>query len=128
MDTFDRFGKRMVSDSLDSHIGREEVVEKDNLQLNRLYSTFTRIYQVIINVHEKDEVLRKICTIAVAYGKLQMAWFGLIDDTGRYLKPVVYAGKEQGYLENLKIDLTDEKQKIEPVVQALNEGRCILCR
>lgn len=128
MDTFDRFGKGMVSDSSDSPVVKEGVVEKDIIQLNRLYSTFSRIYQVIINVHEKDEVLRKICTIAVAYGKLQMAWFGLIDDTGRYLKPVVFAGKEQGYLDNMKIDLTDEKQKIEPIVQAVHEGRCIFCR
>jgi PAS domain S-box-containing protein len=128
MDTFDRSGKGMLSDDFYSQVVKDVQVEKDIIQLNRLYSTFSRIYQIIVNVREKDEVLHKICTIAVTYGKLQMAWFGLIDQTGRYLKPVVYAGKEQGYLENMIIELSDDKQSIGPVVQSLREGKCILCR
>jgi PAS domain S-box-containing protein len=128
MGTYDRSGKGMLSDDFYSQVVKDGQVEKDIIQLNRLYSTFSRIYQVIVNVREKDEVLHKICTIAVTYGKLQMAWFGLIDNTGRYLKPVVYAGKEQGYLENMIIELSDDKQSIGPVVQSLREGKCILCR
>jgi PAS domain S-box-containing protein len=128
MDTVDPPGKERASEYINSQSVNDVQVEKDITQLNRLYSTFSRIYQVIVNVPEKDEVLRKICTIAVTYGKLQMAWFGLIDDTGKFLKPVLYAGKEQGYLDNMIIDLSDDGQKIGPVAQSLREGRCILCR
>jgi PAS domain S-box-containing protein len=103
-------------------------VEKDIIQLNRLYSTFSRIYQVIVSVHEKEDVFSKICTIAVTYGKLQMAWFGSIDDSGQFLSPVVFAGKEQGYLENKKIDLSMTQQNISPIAQAIHEGRCIFCK
>ncbi len=115
--------KDYISDKL-----QQVKVEKDIVQLNRLYSTFSRIYQVIVNVHDRDELFRKICTIAVSYGKLQMAWFGLLDETRQLLCPAVFAGKEQGYLQNININLSNEEQSTNPIAQALNEGRCIFCK
>jgi PAS domain S-box-containing protein len=128
MDKPDHIDKELTLNNHVSYSPEQDLIEKDIIQLNRLYSTFSRIYQVIVNAHDRDEVFQKICTIAVTYGKLQMAWFGLIDESGSFLKPTVFAGRDYVYLRNAEFDLTHDDMIQHPVVQSVREGRCIMCR
>jgi PAS domain-containing protein len=102
-------------------------VEKDVLQLNALYATFSRIYQVIVTVHDKDEIYQRICEIAVDYGKLHLAWFGLIDSTGQQILPVASARIEKDNLKDKKTGITPEEMSMCPKVQDILEGKCIFC-
>jgi GAF domain-containing protein len=128
MNRLKRIARGMEKNTSNSDEFQQEMGEKDILQLNRLYATFSRIYQVIVTVHERDEIFRKICKIAVEYGKLQMAWFGLVDDTGLFVRPVTLARKEQENLKNKDINLSDEALSICPTVKAIREGRCVFCK
>jgi signal transduction histidine kinase len=101
-------------------------IEKSILQLNRLYATFSRIYQVIVTVRDRDEMFRKICSIAVEFGTLQMAWFGLVDPSGQFIIPVAVARKVPVNL-NKDFLLTDEERTMCPVVPSILEGKCIFC-
>jgi PAS domain S-box-containing protein len=64
--------------------------------------------------------------VTIDQGQFQMAWIGLIDETSQQVKPVVFAGKEQGYLTDLSIAYLDEVQGRGPTGTAIREGHCII--
>jgi PAS domain S-box-containing protein len=102
--------------------------EKEILQLNRLYSTFSRIYKTIVTVHDKEEIFRRICKIAVEYGKLQMAWFGMIDESRQFLRPVAFSRKNDSRNSKNKSGFSYAEQSMCPPVEAIREGHCIFCK
>jgi PAS domain S-box-containing protein len=95
-------------------------------RLNRLYATISQINQTIIHVRDRNLLFRKVCQVTIDQGQFQMAWIGLIDETSQQVKPVVFAGKEQGYLTDLSIAYLDEVQGRGPTGTAIREGHCII--
>ncbi len=96
------------------------------LRFNRLYATLSLINQTIMHVHDREALFREICQVAIDHGQFRMAWIGLIDEASQQVKPVVFAGEEQGYLTNLSITYLDEVQGRGPTGTAIREGHCII--
>jgi|GEM_PF-4761487 len=102
--------------------------EKRILRLNRLYATLSQINQTIVRVREPQALFESICRVAIEHGQFRMAWIGLIDETSGLVKPVAFAGQEQGHLKNISIEYEDESLGRGPVGTAIREERCIICQ
>ena len=76
-------------------------------ELNRLYATISQINQTIVHARDTDDLFREICHVAIDHGQFRMAWIGILDAANGLVKPVVFAGEEQGYLKDLKIKYED---------------------
>ena len=47
--------------------------------LNRILAMQSRMHALIVRVHEREELFREACRIAVEAGAFTMAWIGLLD-------------------------------------------------
>jgi PAS domain S-box-containing protein len=102
--------------------------EVELLKLNRTYSFISQINQMIVREDELNEIYRKSCEIAVGYGKYIMAWVGLIDEDTQEVKPIFWAGAENGYLSKVKkITLKYEPAGNGPTAKAIKKGNHFYC-
>lgn len=103
-------------------------VEAHVLRLNRLYATLTRLNRVVAEASDRDALLRESCRVAVECGQFLLAWVGMIDEAEERVKPVAFAGREQGYLSQVSIAYRDEELGKGPTGTAIREGRCVSCQ
>ncbi|MDP2335540.1 MAG: PocR ligand-binding domain-containing protein [Bacteroidota bacterium] len=102
--------------------------EESILKANRLYAVISQINQTIVRTSNGDKLFGEVCRIAVEYGKLQMAWIGLIDEETKFVHPVMFAGKEDGYLTKIKkISVSDIPEGRGPTGTAIRAGKHFVC-
>ena len=99
-----------------------EVYEEKIERLNRLYSVLSRTNQAIIRAVDRDSLFRDICHIAVEQGGFLLAWIGLVDEDSGMLAPSVWRGKNDGYLDNIRISILEEPEGLGPSGRAVREG------
>ncbi|MBN1166590.1 MAG: GAF domain-containing protein [Methanospirillaceae archaeon] len=75
------------------------------MHLSRLNSVLTSTNRAIVHIHNKKELLKEACRIAVEDGQFLMAWIGIINTKTQMVEPVAACGYEDGYLTNLSIRL-----------------------
>ncbi len=77
---------------------------------NRALRILTECNQALIHTTEELALLQHICKIIVDIGEYRLAWIGFIEqDAARTIRPVVWEGYEEGYLEVLRVTWTDEE-------------------
>jgi PAS domain S-box-containing protein len=76
-------------------------------RLNRLYSTLTGINEAIVRIREPQRLFLEACRIAVEHGLFRMAWIGILDTDTHLVQPVAHWGAEDGFLDNIKISVSD---------------------
>ncbi len=96
--------------------------------LNRLYATLSQINQTIVRAKGREQLFREICEVAVKFGQFKMAWIGLIDEDEHTVKPVIFAGEENGYLSDISIHYLDPIMGGGPTGTAIREGFCAVSR
>ncbi|MEZ0316465.1 MAG: EAL domain-containing protein, partial [Methylophilaceae bacterium] len=84
------------------------------------------INQTIVRRLSSIEMFQEACTVAVRDGGFGMAWIGLIQPDGRYIKTMASAGDTSGYIEDLKIDLSSPGDR-GPTAQALRTAHHAIC-
>jgi PAS domain S-box-containing protein len=77
----------------ENHICKEE-----NYRSNRLFGVARRIIQTTVRIKNKEELFEKICDHLVGFEEFGIVWIGLTDGQSQTIKPVAFAGKEDGYL------------------------------
>ncbi len=120
-------GERCVLATIED-ISERKKAEARILHLNRLYVTISQINQTIVHAHDRQTLFQEICRVATDHGKFRMAWIGVTRETDGVVEPLVFAGEEQGYLANLKIDFRDELHGRGPTGTAIREGHCTICQ
>ncbi|SIP86804.1 diguanylate cyclase (GGDEF) domain-containing protein [Aromatoleum tolulyticum] len=80
-----------------------EVVERTRAEqkvanLNRIYAVLSGINTTIVRVHDRHELFREACRIAVELGRFRLAWIGLLESDGRRLRPVAWIAEDSGPL------------------------------
>jgi two-component system cell cycle sensor histidine kinase/response regulator CckA len=88
-------------------------------KLNRTYMVLSAVNQLIVRDGEPQDVLDGACRLAVEKGGFRMAWIGMLDSTGQFLKPAASAGVLEGYLDTINIDLRDAARSGGPTARAL---------
>ncbi len=98
------------------------------LKSNRLYSVISMVSQTIVQLKDQDKLFAEVCKIIVENGKFNMAWIGLIDNQTQIVKPVTYAGNENGYLSIMKSVLVgDNPEGCCPTGIAIRSGNHFVC-
>ncbi|HEY6896125.1 MAG TPA: EAL domain-containing protein [Rhodocyclaceae bacterium] len=74
-------------------------------QLNRIYAALSATNQTIVRVDNELELLCSICSIAVEYGGMRLAWVGRRDRASERIVVAECCGSGLAYLDGLSISL-----------------------
>jgi len=96
--------------------------------MNRLYSVLSEINHAIVRATERGSLFEEICRIAVEQGGLLMAWIGLVDEDSGLVRPAAWYGKNEGYLDNIRISVFEEPEGMGPSGRAIRESDVCLTR
>ncbi len=73
--------------------------------LNRILAMQSRMHALIVRVHDRDELFREACRIAVEAGAFTMAWVGLQDADGSQIRVVAsYGERAEEYLKDIEVE------------------------
>jgi len=77
----------------------------------------------LVRATDESEYLQEVCRIAVKIGGYRLAWVGFAEkNAGKTVRPVAYAGYEEGYLEKLNITWADTERGRGPTGTAIRSG------
>lgn len=89
--------------------------------LNRILAMQSRMHALIVRVHDREELFREACRIAVEAGAFTMAWIGLQETDGTQLRVVAsYGERAEEYLKNID---AETPLMSGPVGTAMGENR-----
>lgn len=101
--------------------------EQESRRLNDFYATLSQTNTTIVRSQSQDELLRRICSIAVENNGLTAAWIGFTDDSG-LIRPIASTGMPEDYLANLHISLNPESPQGQgPTAMAMRSGKHHVC-
>jgi diguanylate cyclase (GGDEF)-like protein/PAS domain S-box-containing protein len=106
------------------NIGRQQRLAR----LARTRAVSSEISNAIIRIHDRDELFRETCRVAVDAGAFRMAWIGVLDPQTLDGKAVAWYGGEAGYVDQIKItarDGTPDSQR--PACRALRQMQPVVC-
>ena len=99
--------------------GAEELLSRINLELTMLSDCI----HSVVRATDEENIIREICRIIVEVGGYQMAWVGFAaKDAEKSIKPVVWKGKNDGFLEKVKISWGDNDYGRGPTGTAIRTG------
>ncbi len=113
--------------SLYREIGRRTRSQDRLKVLNRLHAALSQTNEAIVRIRDRSTLFQEVCRIAVEHGLLRMAWVGLIDAATGLVKPAASYGVEQGYLDDLRISVSDDSDGRGPTGSALREATHFVC-
>jgi PAS domain S-box-containing protein len=82
--------------------------ENELRRLNRALQTISLCNELLVQAQDEQQFLDSVCKILVGEGGYRMAWVGYAEKEGaKKVRPVAYAGYEDGYLSWLDISWAD---------------------
>ena len=112
---------------LEREIKRRRSYENRLVRLNRLYALLSQANQTIVRVQKREQLFPEVCRVAVEHGQFAMAFVGELAPGSNYIKPIAWWGREDGYLQQIRISVADEDIGWGPTGTALREGRHFVC-
>jgi PAS domain S-box-containing protein/putative nucleotidyltransferase with HDIG domain len=112
---------------LQAEAAQNWAMEANITGLARLYRVLSKIHEAAIHLQEPKLLLQRACRIAVEDGLFKMAWVGLVQPDTLTVKPAVFWGFEEGYLEEIRLSLADIPEGQGPVGRAIREGKPCIC-
>jgi PAS domain S-box-containing protein len=91
-------------------------------ELARLYAVSSGINEAITRLRDPQSLYEKACQLAVQERFARLAWVGVRDDR-KGLRPVARAGADDGYLDEIVLNLNDPRMNRGPAAEAMREGR-----
>jgi PAS domain S-box-containing protein len=91
--------------------------------LNRELRAISNCNQTLLRALDEQELLNNICRIVCEEAGYRMAWVGYADDyAGKTIRPVAWAGVEEGYLEQAGLTWDDSERGRGPAGVAVRTG------
>ena len=100
--------------------------ERVMLRHNRLLKTLAGLNAMMMLDQEEDLLMEQICRMLVEESQFRMAWIGLLEPDGVAVRPVAYAGFEDGYLHDIDIRCDESPQGYGPTGSAIRLGQTII--
>lgn len=95
--------------------------------LNRVYAMLSGINTLIVHVHDRDELFREACRIAVEEGGFRMSLIGIKDQNSMKIVPVASVGKDEELLTAIKGILSSSESAPNTIVaRAIREKKIIV--
>lgn len=89
----------------------------------RLYNFLAQMNLAAAREKEKEGLFAKICAVAVEAGGFRMAWIGVPDRDIDRIVPACSAGYVDGYLDSIRITLSEVQASKSPAGAAVGTGR-----
>jgi GAF domain-containing protein len=102
-----------------------KLAEKQILALRRLYATLSHINFTAKRAGNWHDLLLGICKGAIEDGKFELAWAGLVGHATHMVNPVCHYGREDDYLEQMRISVDDVPEGSGPVGSAIRENKVV---
>ena len=97
-------------------------------RLSRIHAGMSGINSVIVRMHDRNELLREACRIAVNMGGFTMAWIGVVDPDTLDGEVVAWFGCKPGYAEKIRLTArADTPHSDRPACVAAREMRSVFC-
>jgi CheY-like chemotaxis protein len=90
---------------LSAEIDIRKQAELSIIKLNRIYSVLSNINQAIVRIHDKTQLLKDVCLIAIDEGKFVRIWIGIYNTTTRQIEKFESAGLTNDYFDNISNNL-----------------------
>ncbi|MDD4309159.1 MAG: PAS domain S-box protein, partial [Candidatus Cloacimonetes bacterium] len=78
-------------------ITSQKLAEEEIVKMNRVYAVISEINQMMVRTRDARVILQEACRISIDFGKFKMAWIGEVDLQEEIVKPLLWAGDENGY-------------------------------
>ncbi|MGA2861133.1 MAG: GAF domain-containing protein [Steroidobacteraceae bacterium] len=89
-----------ISFALENIDGQQKLVN-----LARIRAVSGEINAAILRIHDRDELFREVCRIAVVAGGFSLAWVAVVDRDVMQLRPVAWEGLGRDYIERIPLSL-----------------------
>jgi len=110
-----------------------DITERKNQELkinrlNRVYAVLSGINTLIVRVRDRQQLFDEACRIAHEHGKFAMSWIGMLDEATQAITPVAKAGRDEGYLERLKLTIDPNvTSNLALAVEAVGRSAPVIC-
>jgi PAS domain S-box-containing protein len=109
-------------------VTRQKLAEQKMIKNSRLYFFISQFNQMIIHARCEGILFKEACDIAVNVGNFKLAWIGILNNETHTLEPVMFSGKDEGYLSKLNIVVDKKNPTGEgPASTAIFSGKTICC-
>ena len=114
--------------SIGEDITEQKLAERRIKRLNRVYAVLSAINSLIVRVHDREELFREACRIAVEVGAFKMAWIGVSDPTTLEGRVVAWFGGQEGYVDLVRLTARDGTPDSDrPACRALRQPQAVIC-
>jgi len=112
-----------TNERLLAEIAERMRIEERLKAANRTLRTINRCNEALVRATEEIELVRAICRILVEDGGMRMAWVGYREENAATtIRRIEHAGFDDGYLENIDVDMSDAPTGQGPTGVALRTG------
>ncbi len=108
-------------------ITERKVAEETTARFNRLMKMASEVGQLIIRESDQKALLAQVCKSILTGGGYLMAWIGFLDKENRKVNPIVWSGKERGYLNGTLITADDRPEGNGPAGKAIKSRMPSVC-
>jgi PAS domain S-box-containing protein len=110
-------------------ITERKLREEELRRLNRTLTAHSHSDQALLRATTEAEFMQEVCRIIVEDCGHAMVWVGFAEeDEAKTVRPVVYAGFEEGYLETLHLTWADTERGRGPTGTAIRTTKPSFCR
>ncbi len=103
--------------------------EHEMQRLNRALRTLSRCNTTLVHAHDEQVLMDDICRILIDSGGYRFAWVGYAEsDEGKTVRPVAFAGYEQGYIETVNVSWSDDERGSNPAGYAIRNRAPFVAR
>jgi PAS domain S-box-containing protein len=114
----------LLTEGFNEMLSRIQTRDAELSKLNRTLKILTNCSQIVVRAKDEISLLNDICSIIVERGGYYFVWVGYIDDnTDKIIKPMAFAGEEQGYLSKVKITWGDDEMGKGPFGISIRTGK-----
>jgi len=103
--------------------------ETELRRVNRALRAISACNHALVQATKEPELLDEICRLIVTEGGYRFVWVGYAGhDEMKIVRPMAWAGHEDGYLKDVLVTWADEPHGRGPVGTAIRTGRSNVCR
>lgn len=109
--------------------GERKATEEKNRRITKFYATLGQCNQAIVRCSSPEELFPQICQDVVIFGGMKMAWIGLLEPDGIWVKPAAYYGEGTDYLDGILVSIDGNAAfGIGPTGTAMREDQPFWCQ
>ena len=111
-----------------NNISERKKRQEELQRLNRTLKALRDSSQAMLRATSESSYLNDVCRIVVEDCGHKLVWVGYAEnDVGKTVRPVAYAGFEEGYIDTLNITWADTERGRGPTGTAIREGKPCVC-